>query len=95
MGVIDVLGWVGAAAVLLGYAQVTRDPAVASGRHYLLLNLTGSAGLAASGATHAAWPSAAVNVLWLAFALDALRRRRCSARRESSRHGRVLARDEG
>jgi hypothetical protein len=90
---VDVLGWAGAAAVLLGYARVTRDPAVASGRHYLLLNLSGSAGLAASGATHAAWPSAAVNVLWLAFALAALRRRRATTRRDASRHGRVLARD--
>ncbi len=93
MVVVDVLGWGGAAAVLLGYARVTRDPSVASDRHYLFLNLTGSAGLAASGAAHAAWPSAAVNVLWLAFALDALRRRRATTRRGAPRHGRVLVRD--
>lgn len=49
---VDVLGWAGAAALLLGYALVTHDPATATGRRYLALNLIGSTGLAANGAAH-------------------------------------------
>lgn len=71
---VDVIGWAGAAALLLAYALVTRHPAAAAGRRYLLLNLAGSAGLAANGAVHAAWPSAGLNLAWLAIALAALGR---------------------
>lgn len=72
---LDALGWVGAGALLLGYALVTRVPAATAGRRYLALNLAGSAGLAANGLAHDAWPSATLNLLWLALALNALRQR--------------------
>jgi len=55
---VDVIGWAGAGALLLAYALVTRDPAASAARRYLLLNLAGSAGLAANGVVHGAWPSA-------------------------------------
>ncbi len=41
---VDVLGWAGAAALLLAYALVTREPATPAGHRYLVLNLAGSAG---------------------------------------------------
>ena len=72
----DVLGWIGAAALLSAYAMVTRDPAEASARRYLVLNMAGAVGLAANGAVHAAWPSAVLNLLWLGFGLTAFSRRR-------------------
>ncbi len=53
---VDILGWAGAAALLLAYALITREPTTAAGHRYLILNLAGSAGLAANGAAHAAWP---------------------------------------
>jgi len=43
------LGWAGAAALLLAYALITRDPTTATGHRYLVMNLAGSAGLAANG----------------------------------------------
>jgi len=79
--VVDVIGWAGAGALLLAYALVTRDPAAAAGRRYLILNLAGSAGLAANGVVHAAWPSAGLNLLWLAIALTALGRSRVTRSR--------------
>ncbi len=77
---VDILGWAGAAALLLAYALITREPTTAAGHRYLILNLAGSAGLAANGAAHAAWPSMALNLLWLALALNALRRRHARPR---------------
>jgi hypothetical protein len=74
--VADALGWAGAAALLLAHALVTREPTRAAGSRYLALNLAGSAGLAASAGAHAAWPSAVLNLLWLALGLTALTRRR-------------------
>ena len=74
------LGWAAAAALLLAYALVTRDPAAAAGRRYVVLTLAGAAGLAANGAIHAAWPSTALNLLWLALALLSLRRGRAAVR---------------
>ncbi len=73
---VDVIGWAGAGALLLAYALVTRDPAASAARRYLLLNLAGSAGLAANGVVHGAWPSAGLNLLWLVIALAALGRSR-------------------
>ncbi len=72
----DLVGWAGAAALLLAYALVTRNPTQATGRGYLALNLAGSTGLAANGAAHTAWPSTVLNLLWLAIALIAFARRR-------------------
>jgi hypothetical protein len=75
----DVLGWTGAAVLLVAYATVTRDPAEASARRYTVLNTAGAAGLAVNGAVHAAWPSVVLNLLWLAFGLTAMTRRRRDA----------------
>lgn len=85
IAVVDVLGWTGAVAVLVGYALVIRCPDAASGRRYTALNVAGSAGLAASGAVHAAWPSAVLNLLWLGLAVHSLHRRhaRATPRRRS------------
>ncbi|WIN00273.1 hypothetical protein ACTOB_003970 [Actinoplanes oblitus] len=76
MYLADLLGWAGAGALLLGHALVTRDPGQAAGWLFPLLNLAGSAGLAASGVVHAAWPSAVLNLLWLVLGITALRRLR-------------------
>jgi hypothetical protein len=73
--VVDMIGWACAAAVLVAYALVIRTPEAVTGRRYLALNLVGSAGLTVSGAGHAAWPSAALNLLWLCLALHAYRGR--------------------
>ncbi len=78
MIVIEVIGWAGAVAVLVAYAIVIRSPDAVTGHRYLLLNLGGSAGLAVSGAVHAAWPSAVLNLLWLGLALHGFRTSRAA-----------------
>ena len=75
MIVLEAVGWAGAGALLLAYALLSGDRATSTSRTYLGLNLAGAAGLAVNGAAHAAWPSTALNLLWLAIGLLALRRR--------------------
>jgi len=70
---IEVVGWLGAGALLLAYALLSEHRVTSTSRRYLLLNLTGSAGLALNGAAHTAWPSVALNLLWLGIGVRALR----------------------
>jgi hypothetical protein len=70
--VADVIGWAGAACLLLAYAWLSSGR-LTVGLRYHLLNLAGAGGLAVNGAVHHAWPSTALNVVWLGIGLAALR----------------------
>lgn len=77
---IDVIGWVGAAVVVVAYALVSFGAAHGRNRLYQSLNIIGGMLLAVNTAWHGAWPSAAVNVIWTIIAagvlIPALARRR-------------------
>ena len=66
------IGWAGATSVLLAYVLLLRGSISANGLRYLSLNLLGSASLAVSTSAAHAWPSAAVNVIWLAIGIAPL-----------------------
>ncbi|HEX2355322.1 MAG TPA: hypothetical protein VHI50_02520 [Micromonosporaceae bacterium] len=68
----EIAGWLGAGCLLAGYALVSARR-IGPGWAYQLLNLAGSVGLAVNALTHRAWPSAALNGIWLVVALAALR----------------------
>ncbi|WP_207919558.1 hypothetical protein [Micromonospora sp. KC207] len=72
MFVADAIGWAGAACLLLAYARLSSGR-LAVGTRYHLLNLAGAGGLAVNGAFHQAWPSTALNIIWLGIGLTALR----------------------
>jgi hypothetical protein len=68
----ELLGWYGAAAILVAYALVSTGVISPHSWQYQLLNLTGSLGiLAISLAKHAKQP-AVLNIVWAAVALVAL-----------------------
>lgn len=69
---IDVLGWLGAVALLVAYAGVSSGKLVAEARLYQLLNLAGSACLVVNAAWYRAFPSAFVNVVWISVAMFSL-----------------------
>ena len=69
---IAAIGWAGATSVLLAYLLLLRRSISAYGLRYLSLNLLGSACLAVSTSAARAWPSAAVNVIWLAIGIAPL-----------------------
>jgi mannose-6-phosphate isomerase-like protein (cupin superfamily) len=75
----DAIGWAGAACLLLAYAALA-SRRLAAGVGYHALNLAGAGGLAFNGAFHHALPSAALNVVWLAIGVVALRGMRRSRR---------------
>lgn len=73
----EVAGWGGAGCLLLAYALLSAGR-LAAGVTFQLLNLAGAAGLLLNGAVHGAWPSAALNLVWLtvgAVAFGKARRR--------------------
>jgi len=71
---IATIGWVGAGCVLLAYLLLLRGRISADGSRYLSLNFLGSACLAVSTSVARAWPSAAVNLVWLAIGIVPLLR---------------------
>jgi hypothetical protein len=81
----DAIGWAAAACLLLAYARLSSGR-LAVGARYHLLNLAGAGGLAANGAFHRAWPSTALNLVWLGIGLAALHRTRQARARTSTPH---------
>lgn len=78
-GVVDLLGWVGAAAVLLAYWLISTHRAKADAAGFQSLNLIGGVLLALNTGYYKAYPSTLVNVIWVAIAVYALVRRTARA----------------
>ncbi len=69
---VDSIGWIGSIGVVLAYGLVSSrrvDPASVS---YQLLNLLGAIGLGLNTLYYAAYPSTAVNGVWVLIAVAAL-----------------------
>jgi hypothetical protein len=65
---IEVTGWLGAASVVLAYGLTTLAWISATSRWSAVLNFAGGAGLMINAAANTAWPSAALNLVWLCIA---------------------------
>ena len=72
--VVDSLGWVGAACVLLPYALVSTGRLTGTSRTFVILNIAGGVLLFVNTWYHQAYPSAVVNVIWTAIGLYAIAR---------------------
>ena len=82
--IIDIIGWMGATAVLGAYAMVSSGRAEAGSWRYQGLNLAGAAGLMLNTAYYAAYPSTALNVVWALIAAAAMWRLFAARRRVAS-----------
>jgi hypothetical protein len=69
---LEILGWLGAAVLLLAYGLISFGRVRNRSPGYQALNIVGGALLAANTAWHHAWPSALVNVIWIVIAVGAL-----------------------
>ena len=67
--VIDVTGWVGAAALLAAYGLVSAKKLEGNSIRYQLLNLLGGGLLILNSFYYGAYPSVGVNVVWIAIAI--------------------------
>lgn len=72
---IDLVGWLGALALLTAYALVSTKRMEGDSRAYQLLNLGGSAFLIINTFFYGAYPSTLVNLVWIGIALFALAKR--------------------
>ena len=76
---IDIAGWSGTVLVLGSYALISSGKLQPRSALYQGMNVVGAIGLALNSGWNSAWPSAALNLVWLGIAAYALRRNRRSA----------------
>ena len=62
---IDVAGWIGMALLIGAYALVTTGRILGPSLTFQLMNLVGGGLLMVNSAWYGAWPSAALNFVWV------------------------------
>ena len=62
---IDILGWVGSILLIVAYYQNSRDKINAQSYIYQFLNVSGSLLLIVNTLYYGAYPSSAVNIVWV------------------------------
>lgn len=72
---IDITGWLGAAALLVAYGLVSAKRIEGDSTLYQSLNLVGGVCLLANTFYYGAFPSTAVNIVWIAIAVLTIVRR--------------------
>ncbi len=71
---IDVLGWIGAIALLIAYMLVSTKRVEGDSTGFQLLNIVGSIFLIINTFHYGAYPSGALNIFWMAIALYTIRK---------------------
>lgn len=74
--IFDAFGWVGAACVVIPYALVVTGRLAGTTTTFRVANIAGGVLLLLNTWYHAAYPSAAVNVVWIVIGVYALSRGR-------------------
>jgi len=77
--VIDIIGWVGVASLLLAYALVSMRKVQGDSMTYQFLNMLGGALLIVNSFHYKAFPSVGVNVAWIGIAIYSMIRIRRGA----------------
>ncbi len=66
---IEVIGWVAAALMLSAYLLLTTGKVTASSKLYQWFNVLSGAGFIINNGWNGAYPSAAINVVWMCIGL--------------------------
>jgi hypothetical protein len=69
---IEAIGWVAALLILAAYGLLTADKLTAQSPAYQWMNVIGAAGFILNSGWNGAWPSAALNVIWMGIGAVAL-----------------------
>ena len=69
---VEVVGWAGAALILLAYLLLSADKLTGQSLLYQGMNIVGAAGFVINGWWHRAIPSTALNVVWMGIGAVAL-----------------------
>lgn len=67
MSFLEIIGWLGAGSLLLGFALNISQRITAHAPFYLMLNLVGSLLLLYNAYENSAYPFVAVNFVWVVF----------------------------
>lgn len=70
---LTVVGWAGALSAVVAYGLVTTKRLSPDSLRFQGMNIVGAGLLSVSATVYGAWPSAVVNVVWVAIGLFALR----------------------
>jgi hypothetical protein len=71
---VEICGWIAAALILGGYSLLSFGKIQARSPLYQWMNICGAVGFIINCTAKGAWPSVALNVVWLGIAVYALRR---------------------
>jgi hypothetical protein len=71
---VSVAGWAAAVLILAAYGLLSFGKIQARSWIYQVMNIVGAAGFIINCAYNNAWPSVALNVVWMVIAFYALRR---------------------
>jgi hypothetical protein len=71
---VSVAGWTAAVLILAAYGLLSFGKIQARSWIYQVMNIAGAAGFIINCAYNNAWPSVALNVVWMVIAFYALRR---------------------
>ena len=69
---IDVAGWIGMVLLIGAYALVTAGRILGTSLLFQLMNLVGGALLMVNSGYYGAWPSAALNLVWVVIGITGL-----------------------
>jgi hypothetical protein len=69
---IDIFGWYGIIAILVAYSLVTLKIVLSHNMIYLILNLTGAAGILLHSYIKKDYQPVVLNLIWIAIALIGL-----------------------
>lgn len=73
---VEVVGWAGALLILAAYALLSAGKLHGQSPLYQWMNIFGAAGFIVNSGWYGAYPSAALNVVWIGIGAYALLRRR-------------------
>jgi len=69
---IETVGWIGTALVILAYFLVSKEYVTGKNAVYQLMNFFGAIGLGINVFYYGAWPSLAINIVWSIIAAVSL-----------------------
>ncbi len=70
--IVDLLGWIGSVEVILAYGLISYQKVESKSNIYQILNLTGAILLIINTIYYGAYPSTAINIVWVVIAMVAL-----------------------
>ena len=69
---IEVIGWIAAVLILLAYGLLSTGRLAPNSQAYQWINIVGAAGFIVNSGWNGAYPSAGLNVAWMAIGFYAL-----------------------